>query len=469
MTPDKLDKAAITAMTSKTTKTDPTDDAVLSLLDDLVAKAKAAGADAADAVAVRGDSLSVAWRQGALEHVERSEGEDIGLRVLIGQRQAAAASADRSPAAIAALVERVVAMAKVAPEDPTAGLADPSQLATDWPELDLFDPSEPSVEALSALTREAEDAMLAVKGVSPNSEGAEAGWGRTALAVVASNGFAAQYQRTGSSLLAAALAGEGTGMERQYDAHSAVHASDLDPAALIGRRAGERAVQALGARKPKSQAVPIIFDRRISSGMVMTLRNAISGSAIARGTSFLKDSMDQQVFAPGIRIVDEPRRHRGLASRPFDGEGLPAERLNLIEDGVLTTWLLNLAAARQLGLESNGRGTRSVGAAPGIGSTNLYMEAGEQTPEAMIGEISQGLLVTQLIGPGVNLITGTYSRGAVGFWIENGEIAYPVSEITIAGNLKDMFRSIQPANDLEFRGATNAPTLRIDGMTVAGG
>ena len=310
--------------------------------------------------------------------------------------------------------------------------------------------------------------MLAVPGVSTNSEGAEAGWGRAALAVAASNGFAAQYQRTGTSLHAVALAGEGTGMERQYDAHRAVHMADLEPAALIGRRAGERAVKALGARKPKSQAVPLIFDRRIAGGMLMTLANAINGQAIARGTSFLKDAMGEAVFAPGVRVIDDPRRIRGLASAPFDGEGLPAEPLTLIEDGVLQHWLLNLANARQLGLESNGRATRSVGSSPGIGATNLYMEAGDAPPEAMIAAIEQGMLVTQLIGQGVNIVTGTYSRGCTGFWIENGEIAYPVSEITIAGNLRDMFRSIQPANDLEFRAGTNAPSLRIDGMTVAG-
>jgi PmbA protein len=445
-----------------------TDENVLSILDDLVARARAAGADAADAVAVRGDSLSIAWRHGALEHVERSEGEDIGLRVLIGRRQAGASSADRSPAALDRLVERAVAMARVAPEDPTAGLAEPGQLAKTWPDLDLFDPSEPSVDDLSEMVAAAEAAMLAVPGVSANSEGAEASWGRSALAVVASNGFSARYQRSGSSLTAVALAGEGTGMERQYDGHSAVHRADLEAADLIGRRAGERAVRALGARKPKSQAVPIVFDRRIAGGMLMTLANAINGQSISRGTSFLKGAMGQAVFAPGIRIIDDPGRRRRLASRPFDGEGLPADRMALVEDGVLQHWLLNLATARQLGLESNGRATRSVGAAPGVGSTNLYMEPGAQTPEAMIGEISQGLLVTQLIGQGVNIITGSYSRGCTGFWIENGEIAYPVSEITIAGNLRDMFHSITPADDLKFRGSVNAPSLRIDGMTVAG-
>ena len=440
----------------------------LSLLNDLVAKARSAGADAADAVAVGGESLSIDWRGGKLEHVERSEGADIGLRVLIGQRQAAAATSDPSPKALAALVERVVAMAKVAPEDPTAGLADPAQLAKDWPELDLEDATEPPVEEIQERAAAAEAAMLAVSGVSENSEGAGASWGRSSLSVVASNGVSASYRRTGSSVAAVALAGEGTGMERDYYAHRAVHAADLEDAAAIGRKAGERAVRSLGARKIKSCQVPILFDRRIAGGLLGHLAGAINGQAIARGTSFLRESLGEPVFGKGIEVVDDPRRKRGLASAPFDGEGLPAEPLTLIADGVLQQWLLNLATARQLGLESNGRATRSIGSAPGVGATNLYMKPGAISQDDMIAGIEQGLLVTSLIGQGVNLITGTYSRGCTGFWIEKGEIAYPVSEITIAGNLKDMFREAQPADDLEFRAGTNAPTIRVDGMTVAG-
>lgn len=440
----------------------------LSLLNDLVAKARSAGADAADAVAVGGESLSIDWRGGKLEHVERSEGSDIGLRVLIGQRQAAAATSDPSPKALEALIERVVAMAKAAPEDPTAGLADPSQLAADWPALDLEDPAEPPVGEIQARAAAAEAAMLAVPGVSENSEGAGATWGRRSLSVVASNGVSAAYRRTGSSVAAVALAGEGTAMERDYYAHRAVHAADLEDAAEIGRKAGERAVQSLGARKIKGCQVPILFDRRISGGLLGHLAGAINGQSIARGTSFLRESLGEKVFGDGIDVVDDPRRLRGLASAPFDGEGLPAEPLSLIADGVLQQWLLNLATARQLGLESNGRATRSIGSAPGVGSTNLYMKPGAVSREEMIASVEQGLLVTSLIGQGVNLITGTYSRGCTGFWIEKGEIAYPVSEITIAGNLKDMFREAQPADDLEFRAGTNAPTIRIDGMTVAG-
>lgn len=440
----------------------------LSLLGDLVAKAKAAGADAADAVSVSGESLSIDWRSGKLEHVERSEGADIGLRVLIGRRQAAASTSDPSPQAVAALVVRVVAMARVAPEDPTAGLADPSQLAAEWPDLDLEDPNQPAVEEIQARAAAAEEAMLAVPGVSLNSEGAGASWGRSSLSVVASNGVSASYRRTGSSITAVALAGEGTGMERDYFMHRAVHAADLESATDIGRKAGERAVRALGARKIKSQQVPIVFDRRVSAGLVGHMAGAINGQSIARGTSFLRECLGKPIFGPGVQIVDDPRRIRGLASAPFDGEGLPAEPLDLVKDGVLQQWLLNLATARQLGLESNGRATRGVGSAPGVGSTNLYMMPGSVSRDEMIAGIDQGLLVTSLIGQGVNLITGNYSRGCTGFWIEKGEIAYPVSEITIAGNLRDMFREAQPADDLEFRAGTNAPSIRIDGMTIAG-
>lgn len=440
----------------------------LSLLGDLVAKAKAAGADAADAVSVSGESLSIDWRGGKLEQVERSEGADIGLRVLIGRRQAAASTSDPSAKAMAALVERVVAMAKVAPEDPTAGLADASQLAASWPDLELEDLTEPSVEEIQGRAAAAEEAMLAVPGVSLNSEGAGASWGRSSLSVVASNGVSASYRRTGSGITAVALAGEGTGMERDYFMHRAVHAADLESAADIGRKAGERAVRALGARKIKSQQVPIVFDRRVSAGLVGHMAGAINGQSIARGTSFLRECLGQQIFGAGVQIIDDPRRVRGLASAPFDGEGLPAEPLELVKDGVLQQWLLNLATARQLGLESNGRATRGVGSAPGVGSTNLYMMPGSVSRDEMITGINQGLLVTGLIGQGVNLITGTYSRGCTGFWIEKGEIAYPVSEITIAGNLRDMFREAQPADDLEFRAGTNAPSIRIDGMTIAG-
>ncbi len=440
----------------------------LNMLDDLVRNAKRAGADAADAIAITGQSLSVDWRGGALEQIERSEGFDIGLRVIIGEKQAGASTSDQSPQSLAALVERVMAMANAVPVDPTAGLADASQLAADWPDLDLEDGEEPAEATISARAAQAEAAMLAVDGVSANSDGAGAGWGRAEVAVVASNGFSAQYARTSSSVTAVALAGDGLEMETRHYGHSAVHASDLDDVEEIGREAADRAVRSLGARKVESQQVPIIFDRRVSASLIGHLAAAANGQSIARGTSFLLESLGERVFRPGVSIIDDPRRNRGLASKPFDGEGLACERIDLVDDGVLQCWLLNLASARQLGLESNGRATRSIGSAPGIGTTNLYMQPGSDTPEALVSGIKQGLLVTGLIGPGVNLVTGTYSRGCTGFWIENGEIAYPVSEITIAGTLPEMFASAIPADDLEFRGGTNAPSMLIEGMTVAG-
>ncbi len=439
----------------------------LDLLADLIGRARRAGADAADALLVESRSLNVAQRLGRPERLERSESQDLGLRVFVGRRQAVVSSTDRAPATLDALVERAVAMARAAPEDPFAGLAEPDEVATTVPDLDLCDWEEPAAETVVARARAAEAAALAVPGVT-NSEGAEAGWGLTRVLLAASNGFAGGYARSGHSVSAAAVAGSGTAMERDYDYSSAVHGADLEPAEAVGRSAGERAVRRLDARKVATARVPVVFEQRLAGGLLRHLAGAINGAAIARGTSFLKDRMGQQIFPAGIRIVDDPLRRRGLASKPFDGEGLPTRRLELVSDGVLRSWVLDLHSARQLGLASTGSAARGTASPPSPATTNLYLEPGELTPEAMIREVGRGFLVTELIGMGVNLLTGDYSRGAAGFWIENGEIAYPVSEVTIAGNLNDMFRSLAAAPDLIFRAAVNAPTLRIDGMTVAG-
>jgi len=439
----------------------------LNLLDRLLDMAKREGADAADALVFESASLSVAQRLGNPEMVERAESRDLGLRVFVGRRQATVSSTDLKDDALREVVERAVAMARIAPEDPYAGLAEPGQLATEFPDLDICDDTEPSPERLVAMAAEAEDAARAVPGVT-NSEGAEAGWSRAEIALAATNGFARGYAVSSNSLSASVLAGEGTAMERDYDFDTAVHAEDLRGPADIGRGAGERAVRRLGARKVKTQQVPVVFDSRISGGLVRSLFGAINGAAIARGTSFLKDSMGKQVFAAGINIIDDPLRRRGLRSKPFDGEGLATRRKTVIEDGRLTTWILDLSAARQLGLESTGNASRGTGGSPGPAATNVYMEAGETALEDMIREVGTGFYVTEMIGMGVSMITGDYSRGAGGFWIENGEIAYPVSEITVAGNLKDMFLHLTPASDLEFRFGTDAPTIRVDGMTVAG-
>jgi PmbA protein len=437
------------------------------IADRLVEQARRAGADAADAVAVRSVSLSVEVRDGAVEESERAEGDDLGLRVLIGKRQAIVSTNDLSPAAVTGLVERAVAMAKVAPEDKFAGLADASLLAHDFPDLDLLDPDLPTVAALEAQARAAEQAGLAVKGVS-KSGGASAAAGIGGMVLATSTGFHGAYLGSSHSLSMMAIAGEGTGMERDYDFSSAPHAADLEAPDTIGRSAGDRAVARLNPRKVATRKVPVVFDPRVAGTLVSHLANAVNGAAIARKTSFLKDKMGAKLFADGIRIVDDPFRKRGLRSRPFDGEGVRGEVLALVEDGVLQTWLLDCASARELNLATNGRAARGVSSPPSPGATNLHLAPGRQTPEDLIADIKDGFYVTDLIGSGVNGVTGDYSRGASGFWIENGKRTYAVSEVTIAGHLLDIFRSLTPANDLEFRFGVNAPTVRIEGLTVAG-
>lgn len=439
----------------------------LDFLADLLGKARRAGADAADALVLESRALSVDQRLGKTEKLERSESLDLGLRVFVGKRQAVVSGSDRSPAAVAALVDRALAMARAAPEDRFCGLADPDQVLTAVPTMDLADSAEPTVDHLMDLARAAEEASLAVSGVT-NSEGGSAGWGLTRIALAATNGFAGGYARTGHSVSAVALAGEGTGMERDYDYTAATHAADLRPAAEVGRIAGERAVRRLRPRKVSTARVPVVFEQRLAGGLLGNLASAINGTSIARGTSFLKDKLGERILPAGVRVIDDPRLPRGPASKPFDGEGLPAERIALVDDGVLMTWVLDLASARQLGLTSIGRAARGVSGPPSPATTNLFMEPGEASPESLIGEIERGLLVTEMMGMGINLVTGDYSRGAAGFWIENGEIAYPVSEITIAGTLQEMLARLAPASDLVFRSAVNAPTLRIDGMTLAG-
>ena len=437
------------------------------LLADLVALARRGGADGADALLVEGISLSVGRRLGKLEGVERSEGRDLGLRVFVGQRQATVSSTDHGESALAEVVARAIAMARAAPEDPHCGLADPAELAGDFPDLELDDPAEPAPECLLAMATIAEDAARAVPGVT-NSEGADAGWGRSRAILVASNGFVGSYGGTSFSVGASVLAGKEDAMERDYDGASARFLADLPDPATIGRSAGERAVHRLGARKVATAKVPIVYDPRISRGLLGHLAGAISGPSIARGTSFLKEQLGKRVFAPGIRITDDPHRRRGLRSRPFDGEGVRNRSMHLVDDGVLTTWLLDCRSARQLGLRTTGHAARGTSGVPSPSTTNLFLHPGTATPAQLMADIAQGFYVTELIGMGVNLVTGDYSRGAAGFWIENGRATYPVSEVTIAGKLPDMFKALVPANDLVFRYGTDAPTVRIDGMTVAG-
>jgi PmbA protein len=441
--------------------------ALTGLAERLVEAALRAGADAADVVAVRSMSLSVEVRDGAVEETERSESDDIGLRALVGRRQAVVSTNDIAGNGADALAERAVAMARVAPEDRFAGLADDDLLANDIPELDLIDDRVPSVRDLETLALEAEAAGLEVAGVT-KSGGASAGAGINGVVLVTSTGFRGAYLGSHHGFSMTAISGNGTGMERDYDFSSALHASDLDDAAAVGRKAGERAVRRVNPRKVPTGRVPVVFDPRIAGSLVGHLASAVNGAAIARKTSFLKDKLGSRLFRPGIRIVDDPVRPRGLRSRPFDGEGVAGRPLDLVEDGVLASWLLDSATARELGLATTGHAQRGVSSAPSPGPSNLYLAAGSVAADDLIADIANGFYVTDLIGMGANLITGDYSRGAAGFWIENGKLTFPVSEVTIAGHLNDIFASLEPANDLAFRYGTNAPTVRIEGLTVAG-
>lgn len=440
--------------------------ALTDLAERLVAAARRAGADAADALAVRSVSLAVEVREGAVEESERSEGDDVGLRAFVGRRQAVVSTNDVN-ADVAELADRAVAMAKAAPEDPFAGLADPARLARDVPDLDLLDPDLPTVALLEERAQRAERAGLAVKGVT-KSGGASASAGIGGMVLVTSHGFRGAYLSSGQSVSMTAIAGEGTAMERDYDYSSTLHGADLDPPEKVGRTAGERTVERLNPRKVKSKRVPVVFDRRVAGSLVSHLASAINGAAVARKTSFLKDRLGQRLFRTGIHVLDDPLRRRGLRSRPFDAEGVATRRLAMVEDGMLASWFLDSATARELGFASTGHAQRGVSSTPAPGPSNLHLAAGNDTPEALMADIAEGFYVTDLIGVGVNQVTGDYSRGASGFWIENGKRSYPVSEVTIAGNLIDMFQTLLPANDLEFRFGTNAPSVRVEGLTVAG-
>jgi len=438
----------------------------LSLLSDLIARARAAGADAADAVLVAGASLSVQRRLGKTEHIERSEGQDLGLRVFLGQRAAIVSATSVDPAGFADLAERAVAMARVVPEDPFTGLA-ATAATPDLQDLDMEDMAEPTAEALVERASLAEAAAMAVPGVT-NSEGAEAGFGRTEITLVTSAGFAGRRVGTSHSISATALAGTGTGMQRDYDYHSCVHLADLDDPAAIGRSAGEKAVRRLNPTRPRTGRIPVVFDPRVAGSLLGHLAGAINGASVARGTTFLRDKLGQAVFAPGVSVHDDPRRVRGLRSRVFDGEGTPTVARALVDDGVLTTWLLDSRSARQLGMVSTGHAARGTSSPPSPAPSNLYLAAGALTPDELMADIKLGLYVNEMIGMGVNAVTGDYSRGAAGFMIRDGALAEPVAELTIAGDLIAMFANLTPANDLRFRRGTDSPTVRIEGLTMAG-
>ncbi|WP_374342937.1 TldD/PmbA family protein [Phenylobacterium sp.] len=438
------------------------------LLADVVAAALKAGADAAEAVGAERSAFGVNVRLGELEEVEREESRDIGLRVFVGQRQATVSGSDISAEARAKLVERAVAMARLAPEDPYAGLADPGLYAKGaLPDLDLFDGSEPTPETLEARARAAEDAARAMPRIS-NSEGGSASHSSAVWRLVTSAGFSGTHRASGFSVGASVVAGEGDEMESGYDGRSTRWQSDLPSPEAIGAEAGRRAAARLGARKIASTTAPVIFENRLATSLIGPLIGAISGPSIARGTSFLKDKLGQQVFAKGIRITDDPHKVRGLGSSPFDDEGVANRAWDLIDDGVLTTWLLNTSSARQLGLASTGHASRGLAGPAGVSTSNLTLQPGDKDQAALMRDAGRGVLITSMFGPSLNGNTGDWSVGCAGFWFEGGEIAYPVNEITVAGNLIDIYARLVPGSDLEIRGSANAPSILVDGLAIAG-
>jgi PmbA protein len=440
------------------------------LTETLLRAARAAGADSADALVVSGASSSIDVRAGTLEQAERSESIDMGLRVLIGNRQANVSASDTKDATIAEMADRAVAMARIAPEDPHAGLAAPDQLATDLDAtpLDLVDAKpEPDPAILQGWAEAAEAAALATDGVT-QVQSSSATHGSRSVHLATSTGFSAGYDSTGVSVSCVAISGSGTGMERDYDFDSRAHVADMRDPADIGRRAAERAVARHGARRPATGSYPVVFDERVASSLIGHLVQAINGTAVARGATWLLDGIGQQVLPAGLSLIEDPHRARVQGSRLFDAEGLPTRRRAIVDDGVLTGWTLDLATARKLGMDSTGNAMRGVSAPPSPGVTHLALTQGARSRAELLSDMGSGLLVTSMIGSTINPNTGDYSRGASGFWVENGEIAYPVNECTIAGNLREMLRALVPANDARPHLSRVVPSLLVEGLTLAG-
>lgn len=445
-------------------------DRLADLTERLLGAALKAGADAADAMASGGASISIDVRQGSLEQAERAEGTEIGLRVIVGRRQASASASDLSDRTITTLAERAVAMAREAPEDPAVGLAEPADLSDvrDAGGLDIADAApEPEAGFLEQEARTAEAAALAVSGVS-KVDSASASYSRSAIWLAATNGFAGGYTRTSRSTSCVAITGEGLAMERDWAAESRVYQSELPAAGDIGRLAGERAVARAGARKPPTGAFPVLYDERVASGLIGHMLSAINGAMIVRGSSWLRDALGTQVLPDGLSVTEDPHRVRIGASRPFDAEGLRTRRREIVADGVLTGWTLDLGTARRLGMTSTANAVRGVGSAPSPGNTSIALTQGPASREDLIAAMGTGLLVTSMLGASINPTTGDYSRGAAGYWVEGGTIAYPVNECTIAGNLRDMLKRITPANDARTYVAYVVPSLLVEGLTIAG-
>jgi PmbA protein len=444
--------------------TAPLDTLTQALLD----AARRAGAEAADAMAVSGMSVSIDVREGRLQTAERAEGVEVGLRVLVGRRQACVSASDIAPATMAAMAERAVARAREAPEDPHAGLADPSQVASSWPALDLDDPApEPGAAALQADALQAEAAARAVAGITMVDQ-ASASWGRRIVHLAATSGFAGGYGRTSRSVSCVAITGSGTAMERDWNAESRTHQADLPPADAVGRIAAERTLARAGARKPPTGTFPVLYDERVASSLIGHLLAAVNGNAVVRGASWLRDALGDRVLPDGLSLTEDPHRHRIAGSRPFDAEGLPTRTRAIVAEGVLGGWILDLATARRLGLASTGNATRSTDGPPSPGVSNVVLTPGTASREALIRDMGRGLVVTSMLGASVNPTTGDYSRGAAGFWVERGEIVHAVNECTVAGNLRDMLRRIVPANDARAHASMQVPSLLVEGLTIAG-
>ncbi|WP_420862048.1 TldD/PmbA family protein [Algirhabdus cladophorae] len=441
-----------------------------SLTQRLLEFAKSAGADAADSLAVDGTSINIDVRVGKLEQAERSEGIDIGLRVLVGQRQACVSASDTRDETLRAMAERAVVMAKEAPEDPYIGLADPADLARDWnvDALELADPGdEPTAAFLQEQAEQAEAAALTNTGIS-QVQSASAGYGKRNIHLATSTGFSGGYSRTDHGVSCVAIAGTGTGMERDFDSDVRIWSADLRDPAEIGKVAAERTVARMGARKPKTGAYPVVFDERISSSLIGHMLAAVNGAAIARGSSWLMNNLGKQILPNGMSVVEDPGRPRIAGSRPFDGEGLLATKRAIVEDGVLQSWTLDLATARKLGLNSTHSASRGTSSPPSPSVGNIALTQGTQTQAELLKDMGRGLLVTSMIGSSINPNTGDYSRGASGYWVENGQIQYPINECTLAGNLNDMLLSLRAANDARLHLSRLVPSLLVEGLTLAG-
>ena len=426
-----------------------------------------AGAEQASAAAAWNDGIEASARDGVVEEVGRSESLDLGIRVIIGEKQACVSASSDKPDVLRELAERAVAMARETPDDPYCGLPDAAALARDLPECDLFDPTETDADTLREMALTADQAARDVKGIA-KTDGSGANWSRRRAALVTSNGFSAERQGSFWSASCTAIAGEGLGMERDYAWTSARFREDLRDIAEIGREAGERTVRRLNPRKAKTCSVPVIYDRRLAASLLGSFLGAINGSSVARGSSYLKDKLGEQVFAKGISITDDPHRMRGQASRPFDGEGLPTRPLELIKDGVLTTWILDVSTGKQLGMESTGSASFGIGSPPRPSSSNVTLAPGQRTRADMIAGLEEGFLITEMLGASINATTGDYSRGASGFWIENGEIAYPVTEATVAGNLIEIFANLDPAEDVPLDRSIASPSVLVTGLQTSG-